>query len=568
MTADGICHDKGGATTPGIRTFALRTALPLGAALLLTACTQTAQAPERLPALLAQVNAEELREHVAWLADDERAGRRAGEPGFDASADYAARMFERFGLEPGGVDGWLQPVPLVKYQLDDDTTGVVIHRNGLDRRLVYREEYGMSPDSMRPENRVRADVVYVGYGVHAPEFAYSDYDGIDVRGKIIALFGGAPSKFSHAERAYYASGRTKRLEAVARGAIGFISLRSRRIQEQVPWERFSKETGKYPGMAWVSAAGEASGYHPELEGSITISAGTATDLFADSPISFETALELAAADTPASTPLGIEATLSRRSSHERFSSPNVIGIVRGSDPRLANEFVVYTAHLDHIGIAAAPEGDDDINNGAYDNAMGVSIMLETAKVFAANPPARSTMFIALTAEEFGLLGSDYFAHYPTVDVDSIVANVNLDMPLFLYPVADLVAFGSEHSSLEPLVATAAAAHGFALTPNPLPEENLFVRSDQYSFVKQGIPAAYLVPGFTSTDPDVDSEALFRDHLRHHYHKPSDDLSRPVEWDSAVRFTRAYIEIGYSIANDEARPAWNDGDFFAERFARD
>ena len=157
-----------------------------------------------------------------------------------------------------------------------------------------------------------------------------------------------------------------------------------------------------------------------------------------------------------------------------------------------------------------PETDDNINNGAYDNAMGVSIMLETARYFAANPPARSILFIALTAEEKGLLGSDYYANYPTVPTGSIVANINLDMPLFLYPVADIVAFGSEHSSLEPVVADAAQAEGFMLTPNPLPEENLFVRSDQYSFVRRGIPSIYLIPGFNSADPDIDGEALFRE----------------------------------------------------------
>jgi len=518
---------------------------------------------------LAGIEAKSLEAHVAWLADDERQGRMTGEPGYDASADYVAARFDEFGLQPGGEplsdDGWFQQVPLVRYQLDTETTSVVIHRDGDDRELGYREHYGMSPDKVRESNHVRADVVYVGYGVHAPEFGYSDYDGIDVRGKIVALFGGAPSTFSHAQRAYYASTRTKSLEAVARGAIGSIGLRSRRIQEQTPWERYKQLTGTRPGMAWVSETGAASGYFPELQGGIVISADTATDLFAASPISFEQALEATATDTPTSTPLGFEVTLSRQSSHDRIQSPNVIGIVRGSDPELANEFVVYSAHLDHIGKSPAPETDDDINNGAYDNAMGISIMLETARIFAEHPPARSALFIAVTAEERGLLGSDYFAHYPTVPAANIVANINLDMPLFLYPVADLVAFGSEHSSLERVVEAAAKSEGFSLTPNPLPEENLFVRSDQYSFVKKGIPAIYLIPGFTSSDTDIDGEVQFREHLRDHYHEPSDDLTRPVDWDSVVRFTRSHIRIGYYIANDSARPLWNDGDFFGERF---
>jgi Zn-dependent M28 family amino/carboxypeptidase len=177
------------------------------------------------------------------------------------------------------------------------------------------------------------------------------------------------------------------------------------------------------------------------------------------------------------------------------------------------------------------------------------------------------LFIALTAEERGLLGSDYFAHYPTVPSDAIVANVNLDMPLFLYPVADIIAFGSEHSSLESTVANAIVAEGFTLTPDPMPEENLFRRSDQYSFVRRGVPAAFLKPGFTSTDASIDGKAVENEHRKNHYHQPSDDLGRPVDWDSAVRFARANARIGYAIANDDERPTWNEGDFFGEMFAR-
>ena len=173
----------------------------------------------------------------------------------------------------------------------------------------------------------------------------------------------------------------------------------------------------------------------------------------------------------------------------------------------------------------------------------------------------------MTAEERGLLGSDYFAHYPTVPTDAMIANVNLDMPLFLYPVADIIAFGSEHSSLEATVAEAISAEGFTLTPDPMPEENLFRRSDQYSFVRRGVPAAYLKPGFTSTDPEIDGKAVQDEHRKHHYHQPSDDLSRPVSWDSVVRFARANARIGYAIAEEDARPTWNEGDFFGEKFGR-
>ncbi|MFQ5609132.1 MAG: M28 family metallopeptidase, partial [Woeseiaceae bacterium] len=508
-----------------------------------------------------------LRSHVEWLADDVREGRLAGSPGHEASAEYVVNFFAELGLEPAGEEGWLQQVPLITYQIDTENNAVNIHRDGVDRALNYRDDYAMGGDTVRAEDTVRGEVVYVGFGVHAPDLGYSDYDGIDVDDRIVAMFGGAPSTFEHDQRAYYASGRTKRQEAVARGAIGTIFLFSRHDERRIPWERVKRTTGKQPAMAWVNLSGEAADYFPQLRGSISLSADAATGIMAASPITFEAARDAIESDTVASVPLGFEASLSRRTIHDRIQSPNVIGMVRGTDPELSKEFVVYSAHLDGVGIEHAPDGDDTIRNGAYDNAMGISIMLETARVMAADPPKRSVLFVAVTAEERGLLGSDYFAHYPTVPADSIVANVNVDMPLFLYPVADLVAFGAEHSSLDAVAEAAARAEGFALTPNPLPEENLFVRSDQYSFVRQGIPAIYFEPGFTSADPAIDGEELVRDHMLNHYHKVSDDLSRPVDWDSVERFTRAHVRIGYDVADNPNRPEWNEGDFFAERFVK-
>ncbi|MCH8135630.1 MAG: M28 family peptidase [Proteobacteria bacterium] len=315
-------------------------------------------------------------------------------------------------------------------------------------------------------------------------------------------------------------------------------------------------------------SGDAANYFPEIQGSATLNVSAADDLFKSAPISFEDALDAAEAGTPLSTPLGFEVTLARNTEHESITSPNVIGVLRGSDPELANEYVVYTAHLDHVGTGAAVNGDT-IYNGMYDNAMGVALLIETARVFAAMPerPRRSILFIALTGEERGLVGSDYFAHYPTVPSDSLVANVNLDMPLLLYPLADVVAFGSEHSSLEGLISGVVGLEDLVLTPDPMPEEVLFIRSDQYSFVKQGIPSVFMVPGFTSTDPDIDGAALFREHLQTHYHQPSDDMTRPIDWDSAKRFARANVRIGHAIANQDDRPTWNEGDFFGDKFAR-
>ena len=539
-------------------------------ALLLAACgdeTTTPATATDMDAALDRITQEGIYAHLAYLADDKLEGRLTGEPGYDLAAKYVAEQFESIGLEPGGDDGWYQQVPLVSYLIDSDGSAFVAHRDSDDVTYAYREQFGNRGDKVRPENSVRAEVVYVGFGVHAPEHGYSDYDGVDVDGKIVALFGNAPSTLPSDERAFYSSSRTKAKELVKRGAIGSIGLRSQRSVDSFPWERLKKIMGLKPSMAWTSPTGAAADYFPEIQGSVMLSVEAATDLMAGTPISFEEARAATEADTPASVPLGFEVTMQRKTGHERFESPNVIGIVRGTDTELANEYVVFTGHLDHTGIGVPVEGSDDkIFNGAYDNAMGIALMIEAARAVAANPPRRSVMFIALTGEERGLLGSDYFAHYPTVPSGSLVANVNLDMPLFLYPVADLVGFGSEHSSLQAPMAAAAEAEGFVLSPDPLPEENLFVRSDQYSFVRRGIPASYLDVGFASTDPEVDGEALVREHLKKHYHKPSDDLTRPVDWDSAVRFARANARIGFAVANADERPTWNEGNFFGERFA--
>jgi hypothetical protein len=538
-------------------------------ALLLAACGQKAS---EQPVIVDEntaidtITRQALVDHLAYLADDAREGRMAGEKGYDEAAEYVADQFAAMGVEPGAEDGYFQHVPLISYRIDEESTTLIAHRDGEDTELHYKEHYVMGGDKVRADALVRAEVVYVGFGVHAPEVGYSDYDGVDVEGKIVAMFGNAPSTLPSEERAFYSSGRTKAEEAVRRGAIGMIGLRSRRIDEFYPWERVKAQAGTRPGMAWVTLTGDPADYHPEILGGAAISTEVAQQLFAGTPITFEAARDATASSTPASVPLGFEVTLGRKTTHEVITSPNVVGIVPGTDPELKNEYIVYTAHLDHNGIGAPVDGDA-VYNGMYDNAMGSSLLMETARAFANSPAKRSMVFIALTAEERGLLGSDYYAHYPTVPSDAIIANINLDMPLFLYPVADIIAFGAEHSSLEGTVGEAIVAEGFTLTPDPMPEENLFRRSDQYSFVRRGVPAVYLKPGFTSTDPSIDGKAVENEHRKHHYHMPSDDLSRPVDWDSAVRFARANARIGYAIANEANRPTWNEGDFFGEKFGR-
>jgi len=517
---------------------------------------------------LAVIDRDGIEAHLKYLADDALMGRMTGTPEYDQAAAYVADRFAEIGLEPAGDDGWYQAVPMLAGRIDVDSARVVFHQAGVENAQVWKDGFVMGGDAVRAETSITAEVVFVGFGIHAPDMNYSDYEGLDVSGKILAMFGGAPDTFPHNERAFFSSRLTKSQEAVKRGAVGILGLRSRISQKRYTWKRISENAGVRPGMSWVNLSGEAANYFPELQGSALLNVPPAEDLFNGAPISFEQALDAAEAGQPLSTSLGTAVTLARRTEHETISSPNIIGVLRGSDPELAGEFVVFTAHLDHLGTGVAVHGDT-IYNGMYDNAMGTALLIETARAFAAmpTPPQRSVMFIALTGEERGLVGSDYFAHYPTVPRDSLVANVNLDMPLMLYPLADVIAFGAEHSSLEGVIREAVVDEDFVLSPDPVPEEVLFIRSDQYSFVKQGVPSVYLVPGFTSSNPDIDGGALFNDHRQTHYHQPSDDLSRPIDWQSALRFARANVRIGYAVAGHAERPTWNQGDFFGDKFGK-
>jgi Zn-dependent M28 family amino/carboxypeptidase len=250
-------------------------------------------------------------------------------------------------------------------------------------------------------------------------------------------------------------------------------------------------------------------------------------------------------------------------------SPNVVAMLKGSDSSLAAQYVAFTAHLDHLGIGEPVKGDK-IYNGALDNASGSAILLEVARAYARmNPrPKRSLLFVAVTGEERGLLGSDYFAHYPTVEKNSIVADVNMDEDLMLWPLKDIVAFGAEHSSLENVVKEAASRLDLSSSPDPMPQEVIFIRSDQYSFVKQGIPSVFPVPGFHSDDPNVNPEAIFKNWEETRYHQPQDDMNQPgLDFDAAAKYTRFIFLCGWTIAEQADRPHWNTGDFFGERYAK-
>jgi len=241
-------------------------------------------------------------------------------------------------------------------------------------------------------------------------------------------------------------------------------------------------------------------------------------------------------------------------------SYNVAGMLPGSDPALSKEVVVLSAHLDHIGVGRPDKTGDTINNGALDDAVGIASLIEEAKRFktAGTKPRRSILFLAVTAEEKGLVGSDYFANNPTVPLSSIVADVNLDMPIITYKFQDIMVYGAGHSTLGPIVERAGKAIGVPLSDDPLPGENIFVRSDHYNFVRKGVPSVFLWPGAGGP-----GRAAYDDFMKNHYHQPSDEIGQlpAIDWESGVRFVDVNYRIAREIADGEQRPVWNKGDFF-------
>lgn len=512
------------------------------------------------------VSAARIETHLRFLASDALRGRMTGTPGYDAAAAYVASRFEAFGLEPAGDDDYFQSVRYAASDLDAGASGVTLYGPDGARELAWQEEFVMRGDAARERTSVRAPAVFVGHGVRAPEYGHDDYAEIDAEGRVVVAVSGSPDFLPTDAGAFHATGHQKRQAAADAGAVGLVKLRSAYAAEHYPWTERMRNAGAMPAMRWLTPAGEVADHVSELRGEAVIAESVAPGLFRGAPTSYDDVMSAdASGEALPAFPLEVEVELERESAIEHIESPNVVGLLPGSDPELADEHVVYSAHLDHLGEGAPVDGDS-IYNGAYDNAMGISILLETARALSAleDPPRRSILFVAVGAEETGLRGSDHFARHPGVS-GRLAANINLDMPLFLYPVEEVVAFGAEHSTMAEPVERATRAEGWELTPDPMPDEVIFIRSDQYSFVRRGVPAVYLVPGFSSADPDIDGGALQQEFMQNHYHQPSDDLARPVRWSSVETFTRINIRIGQEVASADEAPAWREGDFFGERF---
>lgn len=512
---------------------------------------------------LKNINPNAIKATMTFLADDLVEGRQPGTRGFSVASKFVETQMMRIGLKPAMPDGgYLQPVPLKKGIVSEKLTTMTLG----EETLTYGQEFIASPYMPQSESSVSAPLVFVGYGISAPEMQYDDYKGIDVKGKIVVFFNAAPESFPSNQRAYFTTNPVKYNEAIKRGAVGVIAVNFPNDKRST-WEATVRRT-KQGTFKWLNKEGQPNDAFPALKAVATFNPDKAEKLFAKSGKTFASAVENTKAGKAESFDLNIQASIKVNTQFTSVAGSNLVGIIEGSDPKLKDEYIVYTAHLDHFGIGAPVKGDS-IYNGAHDNASGVAILLEIAQTFKNLPeaPKRSIVFTIVTGEEFGLLGSDYFASNSPLN-GKIVADLAIDMPFFFHPVLDIVPYGAQHSSLNQQVEKTAKILGLGISPDPFPEQVVFIRSDHFSFIKKGIPALFIKSGFKTVPSDTidrsKSDVGWRSTI---YHTPQDDMSQPFDFDAAATHVKVNYLIGYYVAQDSKSPDWNVGDFFGGKFGK-
>jgi Zn-dependent M28 family amino/carboxypeptidase len=493
--------------------------------------------------------------HVSFLADDRMHGRETGSPEHREAAEYIARHFKEAGLKPGGSDGFFQSVPFKSRKIVEPKSSLSLVRGSDVVPVVLGDEATFSM-RIEPAPHVEAPMVFLGYGLQVPESKHDDLAGFDVKGKVVLLVTGGPSSIPGPLLAHYQNTRWSYLKQA--GAIGLVSIQNPKGQD-IPWER-SKLARFLPSMAIADPAlDETAGQQL----AVTVNPAAAEKFFEGSGHAFAELLDLSNAGQVLprfAVPASIRATVAVET--QMLSSDNVVGILPGVDPVLKNEYVVVSAHIDHVGVGTM--SGDAIYNGAMDNASGIATLIETAAAAAAKKTSkRSIIFLAVTAEEKGLLGSRYYANRPTVPATSIVANLNTDMFLPLFPLHSLIVQGLEESDLAGDLRQSARPMGIEVYGDPEPERNAFVRSDQYSFIRTGVPSISLKVGFAKGSPEHEIVKRWR---TERYHAPSDDLAQPVDRQCAEDFNKVYVALLEAVANRPTRPAWNSDSFF-KRFEK-
>ncbi len=519
------------------------------------------------------ITTDALVQHVKVLASDEFEGRAPGTKGEDLTVRYIADQFAKAGLKPGHTDGtFFQKVPMVGITADPSAT-LVFTKGADSRTLKFKDDVVAWTKHVRETVSIAgSEVVFVGYGVQAPEFRWDDFKGADVAGKtIVVLINDPPvpdpanasaldpNTFGGRAMTYY--GRwTYKYETGAEKKAAAVII----VHETGPAAYpFSVVQGKVAEQIDLVAPDDNLSRVP-IEGWITLDQAKA--LFAMAGQDFDALKAKAATREFAPVPLGVTASMTLKNTIRRFESRNVVGKLAGADPALANEYVIYTSHWDHFGIGAPVDGDR-IYNGALDNASGIAGLIELGKAFTALPvrPKRSILFLAVTAEEQGLIGSDYYARNPVYPLAKTLAVINMDALNIYGRTRDVTVVGLGNSQLDDYARDAAAAQGRVLKPDPRPEAGGYFRSDHFPFAKQGVPAINAGGGADYVDrPSEDVRKLQEDYTARHYHMPSDEY-RP-EWDlrGAVQDLQIYFVMAYRIAQAEAYPEWSPTSEFKAR----
>jgi Zn-dependent M28 family amino/carboxypeptidase len=551
--------------------FLSRKSLFVGLGLVLVATLSVMSQQKTSP-----INEATLKAHMRFLSDDLLEGRGTGARGGEIAAKYLAAQLEAIGAKGAGENGsFFQPVSLVGVKADPNTTLTISGASGSES-FKFADDFVAFTGAQTENVDVDADLVFVGYGISAPEQKWNDYKGSDedYRGKILVMLvndppatTAEPNLFGAKALTYYGRWTYKYEEAARRGAAGAILLHTDE-SAGYPWSVVRTSNGSWR----FDIARTASDTTPFLQFRSWVTDPAARRIMKLAGQDLDVLRAAAAKRDFQPVKLGLKGKLNLKSEVKRVAAPNVVGIIEGSDPQLRSEYVVYSAHWDHLGVGAPDKDGDTIYNGALDNASGCAVVLAIAEHLASLPPAqrpkRSSLFLFPTAEEQGLLGAEWYSKHPVVPLDKTAANVNLDSMNVLGPTKDFIPLGAERSSLKAIVDAVAKEMGLVVSPDARPEQGSFYRSDHFPFAKVGVPSISLKEGDDYVGHDKAwSEEQFKAYNTAHYHQPSDEMSDAWNYQGMIQEAQIALAIGRKIADAPAKPQFNPGDEFAKKPSR-
>jgi Zn-dependent M28 family amino/carboxypeptidase len=492
---------------------------------------------------------------VKVLADDSLEGRDTGSEGLRKAEALVVEQFQKAGLEPAGTKGFYQPIAFSQYQVDEAKSFLALVSGGKTTKISFADDAFISTRLTRASAQVTAPLVFVGYGLKIPEKNLDELSGLDLRGKMIVYIAGSPSDIPTALGSHYQTIAERWKSLKAAGVVGIVGIQNPASMD-VPWQRISLNRNHASMDLADPEFNETAG----LQVGVAYNPAAAEALFAGSGHTFAEIAALAKDRKPLPHfPLAVSLKAKAEIETKKLESANVIGKLPGTDPALKNEYVVLSAHVDHVGMGE-PVNGDRIYNGAMDDGSGTALALDMASQLKAHPEklSRSILFVLVTAEEKGLLGSKYFAAHPTVPIKSIIADINVDMFLPIVPLKILTIAGLEESDLGARAAKVAESLGVKPEPDPQPLRNIFIRSDQYSFVKRGVPSVMMWVGAEKGSPEA---KVFQEWLTMRYHAPSDDVNQPVDLQAAALYEEIVRRLLLETANTPATPKWNADSFF-------